>query len=41
VGDVPVNFHASVRNLADTRHLNNTFQYGEPRTYRVGARLSF
>ncbi len=41
VGDLPVNFHASVRNLADTRHLNNTFQYGEPRTYRVGARLSF
>lgn len=41
VGDLPVYFHASVRNLADTRHLNNTFQYGEPRTYRVGARLSF
>ncbi len=41
VGDLPVNFHASVRNLADTRHLNNTFQYGEPRTFRIGARLSF
>jgi iron complex outermembrane receptor protein len=41
IGGLPVDFYGSVRNLADKRHLNNTFQYGEPRTYRVGARLKF
>ncbi len=41
IGGLPVDLHASVRNLADRRYLNNTFQYGEPRTYRVGVRLKF
>jgi outer membrane receptor protein involved in Fe transport len=36
-----VDFHLNVRNAADRRYLNSTFQYGEPRTFRVGARLTF
>lgn len=41
LGGVPVDFHLNVRNAADRRYLNSTFQYGEPRTFRVGARLTF
>lgn len=41
IGGLPFDFHASARNLGDKHYLNNTFQYGEPRTYRVGVRVKF
>jgi outer membrane receptor protein involved in Fe transport len=40
-GGWPVDLHASVRNLGDKHYLNNTFQYGEPRTFRAGSRVKF
>jgi len=41
IGGLPFDFHASARNIGDKHYLNNTFQYGEPRTYRMGVRVRF